>query len=119
MSDPIEVPELLRLARETLQQEIAPAVPPALRYTAAMVANALAIAQRELLDHSTADLDIADARELLPEFHDDGELIAAIRGGALDEPSPWRTAARAYAAALVRRRLVVTNPARLTPELEK
>ncbi len=113
MSDWPDVPELLLLARETLQREIAPALPPAQRFTAAMVANALAIAARESLDHSNADLDIADARELLPEFHDDGELIVAIRSGALDEASPWRNAARAYASALLRRRLAVTNPARL------
>jgi hypothetical protein len=110
MSERLDVVELLALARETLQKDLAPALPPNARYTAALVANALAIATRELLDHSADDLSVADAREELPEFGDDLELITAIRAGALDEISPWRTAALRYAAALVRRRLAVTNP---------
>jgi hypothetical protein len=110
VSEPLDVGELLALAREVLQTELVPALPANARFAAAMVAHALAIAGREMLDHDAADLAIADAREALPEFHDDGELIAAIRGGALDEPSPWRTAAKAYAAALLARRLAVTNP---------
>jgi hypothetical protein len=113
VSEPFDVHELLALARETLQNDLAPALPPHARFTAAMIANALAIAARESLDHSGLDLAIADARELLPEFHDDGELIAAIRSGALDEPSPWRSAAKTYAAALLRRRLAVTKPNRV------
>jgi hypothetical protein len=110
VSDALDPRELLTLARETLQSELAPLLPASARFTAAMVANALAIALRETLDHSFADLAVADAREALPEFHDDGELIDAIRAGALDDPSPWRTAAKAYAAALLARALAVTNP---------
>jgi hypothetical protein len=105
--------ELLTLAREMLQNDLMPAVPANGRFTAAMIAHALAIATRETLDHSAADLAVADAREALPDFPDDAELIAAIRRGALDEASPVRTAAKAYAAALIRRRLAVTNPTRL------
>lgn len=111
MSNRLDVSDLLGLARETLQRDLAPRLPASARFTAALIANALAIAARETLDHSAADLDIADAREAMPEFHDDRELVAAIRNGALDERSPWRIAALAYAAALVRRRLAVTNPA--------
>jgi hypothetical protein len=111
MSDGLDVNELLMLARELLQQELAPALPANARFTAALIANALAIAARETLDHPAADLAIADAREALPEFPDDRELVAAIRSGALDERTPWRVAALAYAAALVHRRLAVTNPA--------
>jgi hypothetical protein len=111
MSDRLDVNELLMLARETLQNELAPGLPAGARFTAALIANALAIAARETLDHSAAELDIAGAREELPEFADDRKLIAAIRSGALDERSPRRLAAVAYAAALVRRRLAVTNPA--------
>ena len=110
MSDRIDVHDLLALARETLQRDLTPVLPANARFTAALVANALAIAGREMLDHSAADIVIADARENLPEFNDDRELITAIRSGALDEPSPSRVAAKAYAAALIRRRLAVTNP---------
>jgi hypothetical protein len=115
MSEDVDVPELLALARETLQNDVAPSVPPAARFAAAMVANAIAIAARELFDYSDRDLEIADARERMPEFYDDAELIAAIRDGLLDEPTPWRNAAKRYAAALVRRRLAVTNPGLLRP----
>jgi hypothetical protein len=108
-----DLDELLALARETLQRDLLPAVPAEARFTAALIANALAIAGRELLDHSDADCAIADALEELTAFRDDHHLIAAIRRGALDAPSPERTAAFAYASALVRRRLAVTNPARL------
>ena len=103
--------ELLMLAREMLQNDIVPAVPADARFSAAMIANALAIAARETLDHTLDDLAVAGARNELPDFSDDRALIAAIRSGALDAPSALRTAARAYAAALLRRRLAVTNPA--------
>lgn len=113
MSERADIHEILTLARETLQNGLVPALPENARFTAAMVANALAIAAREALDHSAADRDIAAARAELPDFHGDRELIAAIRSGSLDQPSARRTAAKAYAAALVRRRLAVTNPGRL------
>jgi hypothetical protein len=110
VSDRIDVHDLLALARETLQRDLTPVLPANARFTAALIANALAIAARETLDHSAADIDIADARKKLREFNDDRELIAAIRSGVLDEPSPWRARAKAYAAALIRRHLTVTNP---------
>jgi hypothetical protein len=113
VSDRIDVAELLALARETLQHDLAPALPQSARFTAAMIANALAIAARATQDHSAADHDVAAIRKELAAFRDDRELVAAIRNGALDEPSPWRVAAKAYAAALLRRRLAVTNPAAL------
>jgi hypothetical protein len=116
--DTPDLRELLTLAREALQRDLMPALPAEVRFSAALIANALAIAGRELLDHSDADGAIVDAHEALTAFPDDHQLVAAIRRGALDAPSPERTAALAYAAALVRRRLAVTNPARLTPPKE-
>ncbi len=109
MSDEIDVSDVLALAREALQNDVVPHVPAGSRFAAAMIANALAIAARELEDHSDLDIDLADARDALPQFHDDRELIEAIRYGALDDPSTLRDAAKAYAAALVRRRLAVTR----------
>jgi hypothetical protein len=117
MTAPIDVNELLALARETLQADLTPALPAHARFTAAMVANALAIAAREAQDHSDADHDIAAARAALSQV-DDAALILSIRYGELDDPSPQRTAAMAYAAALVRRRLAVTNPSRLSAQPE-
>jgi hypothetical protein len=112
--DAAELHELLILARETLQNDLAPSVPANARFTAAMIGNALAIAARMTLDHGSADRAVAAARAALPDFPDERALVAAIRSGALDAASTERTAALAYAAALVRRRLALTNPARLS-----
>jgi hypothetical protein len=111
MSEELDVNGLLMLARETLQNEVAPGLPPVSRFSAALVANAMAVAARATLDHSAAERDVAEARSALPEYPDDGALIAAVRNGALDEPSSGRIAALAYAGTLLRRRLAVTNPA--------
>lgn len=116
--DAPELRELLTLARDLLQTDLMPSLPAQARFSAALIANALAIAGRELLDHSDADGAVADAREALTDYPDDHDLIAAIRGGALDAPSAQRRAVHAYACALVRRRLAVTNPARLKPSSE-
>ncbi|HEY5349859.1 MAG TPA: DUF6285 domain-containing protein [Candidatus Lustribacter sp.] len=109
---------MLTLARETLQNDLAPAVPANARFTAAMIGQALAIAARMTLDRGPADRTVAEARAALPNFPDERALVAAIRSGALDAASTRRTAALAYAASLVRRRLALTNPARLDAALE-
>jgi hypothetical protein len=115
--DAPELGQLLMLARELLQNELVPVMPSNARFTAALIANALAIAGRELLDHGDADCAVADARDALIDYSDDRDLIAAIRSGALDVPSTQRRAALAYAQALVRRQLAVTNPGRLPPKV--
>lgn len=94
----IDADDLRRLAQETLARE----PDPPSRFTAALVANALAIAER-----AAAAPDTDDAGG------DGAALVAAIRAGALDAPGPARTAALSAAAARVRRHLAVTNPARL------
>lgn len=48
MNDRPDARELLEIARNAFTAEVLPAVPETLRYTALMVANAMAIAQREL-----------------------------------------------------------------------
>jgi Domain of unknown function (DUF6285) len=48
MNDRPDAPDLLEIARQAFAAEVLPAVPEALRYTALMIANAMAIAQREL-----------------------------------------------------------------------
>jgi hypothetical protein len=113
MSGPLDVHDLLVLARETLQNDLAEAIAPSGRFTAALIANALAVAARAPLEHPAADRAAAAARAAIAGFAGDGALVASIRSGALDAPSPARAAALAYATALVRRRLAVTNPSRL------
>jgi hypothetical protein len=94
----IDADELRRLAQEALERE---SDPPS-RFTAALVANALAIADR-----------IAAAPDADDAGRNDTALVAAIRAGALDMPGPERSAVLREAAARVRRRLALTNPARL------
>ena len=48
MNDPPTARELLGTVRDAFKAEILPALPEALRYTGLMIANALAIAQREM-----------------------------------------------------------------------
>lgn len=48
MNDRPDARDLLEIARHAFTAEVLPAVPEALRYTALMIANAIAIAQREI-----------------------------------------------------------------------
>lgn len=48
MNDRPDARDLLETARDAFTTEVLPAVPEALRYTALMIANAIAIAQREI-----------------------------------------------------------------------
>jgi hypothetical protein len=48
MNDRPDARDLLETARNTFMAEVLPALPEALRYTALMIANAMAIAQREI-----------------------------------------------------------------------
>jgi hypothetical protein len=103
---------LIELAIDTLRRELQPSVPADKRYTAAMVANALEIARREILaDAESAQWDLLDA------IYDDGEgtlqqLAADIRSGKVsakthpDLPDKLR--------ALVVAELKVRNPRFLT-----
>ena len=86
--------ELLAVARQTLLERIVPALPEDLRYDALMVANAIAIAAREmsqtsqaidreraalaaLLDASGQNLDLADLRRVLGRRIRDGVFDGA------------------------------------------
>ncbi len=50
MRDEPEAAVLLAIARQTFQRDLVPLLPPEHRYTAAMIANAMAIAAREAVD---------------------------------------------------------------------
>jgi Domain of unknown function (DUF6285) len=90
--------ELLRVARETLLEELLPRLPAENHYAARMVANAMAIAAREL-EGAAGDpaAEIARVRALLPEWAPAGDmdaqvreanakLAAAVRAGRFDTP---------------------------------
>ena len=81
----IDAKSLIELVITTLRHELAPHLPPEKRYAAAMAANALEIARREVL----ADGDAA-RWELLDTVYDEGEgtlrqLAADIRDGSVSE----------------------------------
>jgi len=72
---------LLDLAAEVLRRELTPALPPEKRYEAAMVANALDIARREI----AGEAEVAEF-QLLDAVYDDGDgtqarLAKDIRSG--------------------------------------
>lgn len=77
--------DLIELAIETLRTELQPALPADKRYAAAMIANALEIARREIIAAEEAAL-----LQLLDHFYEDGDgtmgqLAADIRKGDVDE----------------------------------
>lgn len=76
---------LIALATETLKAEIVPTLAPEQRYAAAMIANALDIARREI---TTADE--APLWAILDQVYDDGDgtpqqLATDIRAGKISE----------------------------------
>ncbi len=100
MSDIADAADLLATARETLLSELLPALPNARRYAALMIANAIAIAERERrLGPDTAQREATRLRALLAAIEAGAApasidvaplrsaLRAAIRAGRFDEPT--------------------------------
>lgn len=79
MRDRPSAAELLQIARETLLRELLSQFPETRRYTALMVANAIAIAARET---ETRDADLQQALGQLAALY--GEAIAAHAGEAAE-----------------------------------
>jgi hypothetical protein len=76
---------LIELALATVRVELMPALPPDKRYAAAMIANALEIARREVTNDAESPL-----WPLLDELYEPGEgnaakLAADIRSGEVSE----------------------------------
>lgn len=80
----ISAETLIELAVATLRSELQPSLPPGQRYTAAMIANALEIARREILaEGETARWDLLD--EIYPEGDGDMKRLALdIRTGKVN-----------------------------------
>jgi hypothetical protein len=100
MTDPTrdrpDAAELLEIARETLTRELLPLLPAEQRLTGLMVANALAIAERELRDPP-------------PGLLDAWPLVHAIRAGRHDGDAALHR--RLYEDATAR--VAIANPRRL------
>lgn len=111
--------ELLDVARRTLLDELLPLLPPEKTYEALMVANAMAIASRELAPH--ADEDKAASLEIQRFYIETGcdesteptehELAALIRNRAIQESDYQRL--QELLLALTRAKLQLCNPRHL------
>ena len=121
--------DLLAIARETLLAELRPLLPEHARYTAAMVANAMAIAARE---NEAGEQPAREALERLDALYGvprrtlagdalthalrehERRLAAEIRSGAFDFELSRRAAVLAHLRASVADRLRISNPKALS-----
>lgn len=110
-----EAPDLLEAARAALRGEVMPAVAPERRYEAAMVANAVGIAAREVRQGAAARE--AERADLAAFYGDDGgaplddlrsRLCRELRAGDVGARGEARL--RGLLLAAVRRRLAISNP---------
>jgi urease accessory protein UreF len=102
MPDNTQGERLLQTARDVLREQLLPALPPHQRHAALMVANAMAIAAREL-DQRT------DPAQIEARAAADRRLCAAIRAGHADRGTE---AVQLHARLLAdtRARVEVSNP---------
>lgn len=121
--------DLLDIARATILSEVVPALPEAQRYAALMVANALAIAARELAAPTPDAAERARLAALLADGVPGGDgpqalreatarLAARIREGLYDEGDA-RLRLLAHLRETTRARLAVSNPRALAREERK
>lgn len=118
--------QLLETARNVLREEILPALPPERKHAALMIANAMAIAMRQLkngedgerrelrslaslLGHAGRDepAGAAELRRQLTEL--DREFACAIRAGRGDVGA-WRDAAAKHLMGAIRAKVLESNP---------
>ena len=132
MRDRPNAADLLDIARKTYLKELLPQVPQDKRYTALMVANAMAIARREI-EYGDEPLvrelgriariygeeppAVADKSSLTRELERLSRRLAAdIRSGEFDSPSPHRGAVRKHLVKTTLQRLRENNPKHLESE---
>ncbi len=114
-------PDLLEITRSVLRGELLPALPPERRYQGAMIANALAIATRELrLGAAAREAEGANLGTLLgasgsPLDELRRRLCREIRAGAWDKGQAGDL--RPILQAAVRNRLAISNPDHLARQV--
>ena len=118
MNDHPDALELLRIASQTLTQEILPEAKAEQRYTLHMIANALGIAAREL-ESRTGD-DAAEVRSItalygvqplpgtLPELN--RRLAADIRAGRFEQSAEQEAQVRRHLLSVARAKLAASYP---------
>ena len=97
--------DLLAIARETLLRDIRPQLDEEGRHAAAMIANAMAIAAREL-----------EAANAPPDREHERQLAADIRAGRYDDADERQRAMLEELRAGVVAKLRISNPKSLPPE---
>ncbi len=118
MTDRPNALELLRIAHQTLAQEILPSAQPEQRYTLHMIANALGIAARELASH---DKNTGEEMRSLDWLYNDAQHAAAlparnrqlaldIRHGKFESSADQQTRLRLHLLAGARAQLAITYP---------
>jgi Domain of unknown function (DUF6285) len=114
MHDPPGAAALLALAREVLEGALAPLLPQDRREDAALVARAMAIAEREL---RAGDAPFAAAADELAALYGAGDrasllerLAADIREGACDAAGARRAAVLRLLRAITAAKLRASNP---------
>ena len=104
---------LLATALDALRAEILPVVPPEKRYAALMIANALAMTERELSApieaHALAAAMLYDDPQMTAEDCE-RRLASDIEAGHFDTPGARREAAFRAIKAINASRLAITNP---------
>jgi hypothetical protein len=132
MNDRPDARDLLETARDAFTAEVLPAVPEALRYTALMIVNAIAIAQREiaagdaplrgeygrlagLLSGAAAALDGDALREAVEDYN--RRLANEIRAGRFDGEE--RAVMLEHLRRTTEEKLAVSNPKALADRAGK
>lgn len=106
--------ELLRISREALLDELLPACPPEHRYTLRMVANAMAIAAREVSVTADAQAPVAELPLCLPGLPatpGTNDIRQSLR--ALTREQVGSVELLRALDARVRQRLAISNPKKL------
>ena len=104
---------LLEVARDVLLRELLPHLPEAKRFEARMVANAVAIARRDMAADAAPALARIRGALGVPEAEPDAllrRLSSAIRAGEHDPGSPSGAAVADALVELTRLRCSVSNP---------
>lgn len=124
MSDKPDAQDLLQVAREELMQRVLPALPASARYEVLMIANAMAIAAREIDIGRAHDMreqqslrqllseDAATPDAALPRQLEDcrRQLCAAIRKGRFDPGHSSHREMLKHLRTTARDKIMISNP---------
>jgi hypothetical protein len=107
--------ELLAIARQVFVGELAPLLPAEKRYAAALVASAMAMAEREGRAGDWTLVSLTRLRRIYAAPQDEWAELSArlardIRAGVFDRPGERREAVRAHLTLSAEEALAISNP---------